>query len=75
MRRLVLVAVTSGLLLIAAGCDWPMFRNVPGHTGDSPDTSITPAALTSGSVMKAWTASTGFIVSSSPSVAAGVVYV
>jgi len=65
--------LVAALLLLMASCDWPMFRYGPDHTGSSPDTSISKAAVAS--LVPDWTATTGSVVRSSPAVANGVVYV
>ncbi len=74
MRRRAVVLVAT-LVLVGAGCDWPMFRRGPDHSAVSDDTSISAGALRSGAVLQTWSATTGDAIFSSPAVAGGVVYV
>jgi outer membrane protein assembly factor BamB len=69
-----MLVLLSALAVLAGGCDWPMFRQGPEHSGSSADTSISTATVSSSMVL-AWTATTGGVVESSPAVANGVVYV
>jgi outer membrane protein assembly factor BamB len=76
-RSPLVVALAAALLL--SGCDWPMFRFGPAHTGFTPDTSISKDAV-QGSMVLNWTGPTGstsssYGIISSPAVANGVVYV
>ena len=74
-RRFVFVGamgVVAALLLSA--CDWTQFRYGPARTGFNPtETKISPANV--GTLVEAWSAATGGVVSSSPAVAVGVAYV
>ena len=77
-RRARLVAVVAMLTVVVGACDWPMFRSDPGHSGWSPDMSISKAAVAHGMVL-GWTFTAGAPVAtdvepSSPTVAGGTVY-
>jgi outer membrane protein assembly factor BamB len=69
------MAMIAALVALAGGCDWPMFRFGPAHTGSSPDTSITKDAVASGSLALKWTGTLGDFPFSSSAVAGGKVYV
>ncbi len=51
MRKLALIAL---LVVVAAACDWPQLAYGPGHTGSSPDTSISASAVSSGALTPQW---------------------
>ena len=74
IRLLLRLGVLAALISFAGGCDWPMFRFGPAHTGSSPDTSIDKNAVASGSLALKWTGTLGDVLFSSPAVAGGVVY-
>jgi outer membrane protein assembly factor BamB len=73
-RSPLVVALAVVAALFLSGCDWPMFRFGPAHTGFTPDTSISKDAV-QGSMVLNWTGTTGGGVVSSPAVVNGVVYV
>lgn len=73
MRLRSTVVLACALAVLAAGCDWPMFRNGPQHPGSSADGGISGGSVPS--LVVDWTATTGGVVESSPAVANGVVYV
>jgi outer membrane protein assembly factor BamB len=69
--------VVAACVLLLGGCDWPMFMANPAHTGISGDTSIGTADAPN--LTEAWRANLGAfsqdVISSSPVVSNGVVYV
>ena len=72
-RRLHAIAVLVALALVLGGCDWTMFGFNAALTRSSPDTGI--SAATVGKLTTAWSATIGGLVTSSPAVADGVVYI
>src|SRR5690349_7373181 len=75
-RRVGVVASVLLVVACAAGCDWTMFGYGPDHLGASPDTSISPGALTNNELALAWMGDTCVNAgASSAAVANGVAYV
>ncbi len=71
--RVTLVFLATTLAFVAAGCDWPMFRYGPSHTGFNPlEQTINVANVPTLAPRFVASIRAGF---SSPSVANGVVYV
>src|SRR6476620_7541891 len=76
-RRGLVVSVVL-VAIVATGCDWPMFRNGPAHTGFNTTESKIGAGNVGSLVNKWWgfTNRTDYLsVRSSPAVAKGVAYV
>jgi outer membrane protein assembly factor BamB len=68
------VAAVLGMVLLLGGCDWTMFRGGAAHTGWNP-TEHTLSVSNVGSLEQLWIGPTGNTVSSSPTIAGGIVYV
>ena len=74
-RRLRLGVLFAGLLLILAGCDWPMLGYGPARTSFNPF-EVAIGVGNVASVVPAWTAMTGGALDdSSPAVVDGQLYV
>jgi outer membrane protein assembly factor BamB len=73
-RRVRMLGLVVGLVIALAGCDWPMFRFDPGHTGFN-QSEILLDKSNVGSLHPVWFGMTGALVESSPAVANGVAYI
>src|SRR5262249_44273832 len=74
MGRLAKVAAfVAALTMLAAGCDWTMFRGNPAHTGFTVESDIGVGNVST--LQEKWTGATGDDIVSSPAVVDGTVYV
>jgi hypothetical protein len=64
VRGLRAVGFVAALVVLLSGCDWTMFGYDATHSRSSPDTGV--SATTVGDLSAKWAATTGGMVSSSP---------
>ena len=72
--RSAFVLTVVAVSIVTAGCDWPMFRSDPSHSGFNP-IERTIGTTNVNRLTTQWTATAGLPALSSPAVANGVVYV